>query len=358
MNAIGYNKSLPVTEVAALQDILVADPVLTLPHDLLVEVAAVSVNPVDTKVRCNRAPKPGMPEVLGWDAVGTVVKVGSTTEGFSVGDRVYYAGAINRPGSNSELQLVDSRIVGHAPTTLSNAHAAALPLTSITAWELLFDRLGVPQGEGAGQSLLIVGAAGGVGSILIQLARQLTQLTVVATASRAHSLTWVNDLGAHHVIDHTQTFLPQLQALGLPNVTMVASLTHTPEHFDDIIAALAPQGKLALIDDFHALDIMKLKGKSISLHWEMMFTRSLHNTPDMPEQGRILEKVAKLVDEGRIRSTMCEHFGAINATNLRRAHALLESNQARGKIVLERADSVASLTEFSQPATTNGTYSR
>ena len=336
MNAVGYNKSLPITEAASLEDLVGPDPVLTLPHDLLVEVAAVSVNPVDTKVRRNRAPQPGKPEVLGWDAVGKVVQVGSAVAGFRVGDRVFYAGAINRPGSNAALQLVDSRIVGHAPATISNAQAAALPLTSLTAWELLFDRLGVPQGGGAGQSLLIVGAAGGVGSILIQLAREMTQLTVVATASRELSVTWVKELGAHHVIDHTRPFVPQLQALGLPNVTMVTALTHTPEHFEDIVASLMPQGKLALIDDFQTLDIMKLKGKSISLHWELMFTRSLHTTPDMAEQGRILDRVAALVDAGRVRSTLSEHFGAFNAANLRRAHALLESNQARGKIVLER----------------------
>lgn len=334
MKAIGYTDAGSIDRTDALIDLElpVPDPG---PHDLRVRVAAVSVNPVDTKIRKNRAPQSGTPGVLGWDATGMVDAVGSKVQGFAAGDRVFYAGAIDRPGTNAEFHLVDARIVSRAPATLSNAEAAALPLTAITAWELLFDRLGIAQGGGAGQTLLITGAAGGVGSVLIQLARTLTQLTVIGTASRAESAEWVKTLGVHHVIDHTRPLFPQLQALGLENVDMVASLTNTADHFDDIVASLAPQGKLALIDDFQTLDIMKLKNKSISLHWELMFTRSLHQTTDMPEQGKLLGKVAQLVDAGRIRTTVNQHFGVINASNLMRAHALLESGRSRGKIVLE-----------------------
>lgn len=334
MKAIGYTEAGSIDRADALIDLElpVPDPG---PHDLRVRVAAVSVNPVDTKIRKNRAPQAGTPGVLGWDAAGVVDAVGSKVQGFAAGDRVFYAGALNRPGTNAEFHLVDARIVGRAPATLSNAEAAALPLTAITAWELLFDRLGIAQGGGAGQTLLITGAAGGVGSMLIQLARTLTQLTVIGTASRAESVEWAKTLGAHHVIDHARPLFPQLQALGLESVNMVASLTNTTDHFDDIVASLAPQGKLALIDDFQTLDVMKLKSKSISLHWEFMFTRSMYQTADMFEQGKLLGNVAQLVDAGRIRTTVNQHFGAINAANLMRAHALLESGRSRGKIVLE-----------------------
>lgn len=334
MKAIGYTEAGSIDRADALIDLElpIPDPG---PHDLRVRVTAVSVNPVDTKIRKNRAPQAGTPGVLGWDAAGVVDAVGSEVQSFAAGDRVFYAGALNRPGTNAEFHLVDARIVGRAPATLSNAEAAALPLTAITAWELLFDRLGIAQDGGAGQTLLITGAAGGVGSMLIQLARTLTQLTVIGTASRAESAEWAKTLGAHHVIDHTRPLFPQLQALGLESVDMVASLINTTDHFDDIVTGLAPQGKLALIDDFQTLDVMKLKSKSISLHWEFMFTRSMYQTADMPEQGKLLDKVAQLVDAGRIRTTIDQHFGVINAANLMRAHALLESGRSRGKIVLE-----------------------
>jgi len=273
--------------------------------------------------------------VLGWDAVGTVITAPVATSRFKIGDRVFYAGDRNRPGSNSERQVVDARLVGHAPTSLSDAEAAALPLTSITAWELLFERLGVARDGGEGQSLLIVGAAGGVGSMLIQLARQLTRLKVIATASRPESAQWVRELGAHTVIDHHQRFAPQLAAHGITKVAMVASLTHTVEHFDDCVEVLAPQGKLALIDDFPALDVMKLKSKSLSLHWESMFTRSHYQTADMARQGEILDEIAHLADSGRLRTTLAHSLGSISAENLRRAHAFLESGRAIGKLVLE-----------------------
>lgn len=334
MKAVGYYTPGDLERDDALTDMELPrpEPGAT---DLLVRVSAIAVNPVDTKIRRNRAPEQGQAQVLGWDAVGIVESVGSQVAGFAPGDRVYYAGAINRPGSNAEDQAVDYRIAARAPSSLSDAQAAALPLTTITAWELLFDRLAVTEGGGKGQSLLVIGAAGGVGSILVQLARQLTQLTVIGTAARAESADWVRQHGAHQVIDHSRPMQPQLEALGLDGVTMVASLTHTSEHFEQYVECLAPQGKLALIDDFESLDILKLKPKSLSLHWEFMFTRSLHQTPDMAEQGRLLARVAELVDAGTLRTTLGEHFGTINAANLRRAHALLESHRARGKIVLE-----------------------
>jgi zinc-binding alcohol dehydrogenase family protein len=303
------------------------------PHDLLVEVRAVSVNPVDTKIRLG-APVTE-PRVLGWDASGVVRAVGSSVTLFKEGDAVFYAGSIVRPGSNSQFQVVDERIVGRKPASLDFAQAAALPLTSITAWELLFDRLKVAEGGGAGKSLLIIGAAGGVGSILLQLARKLTELTVIGTASRDASRNWVRELGAHHVIDHTQPLREQVEALGIPAVDIVISLTHTDKHYAAIVDVLAPQGQLALIDDPATLDAVPLKRKSISLHWELMFTRSMFETPDMVRQHELLERVAQMVDAGSLRSTLGEHFGRISAENLRRAHALVESGRAVGKIVLE-----------------------
>lgn len=334
MKAVAYTQALPINHSLALQDISIENPQPVLPHDLLVKISAIAVNPVDTKIRRNRQPKPGQPEILGWDAVGTVLAANDVLNGFKVGDRVFYAGAIDRPGCNSELHIIDSRLVSYAPASLSDEQAAALPLTSITAWELLFDRLGVMPEGGEGQSLLIVGGAGGVGSILIQLARQLTKLKVIATASRPESVHWVTELGAHAVINHRQPFLPQLQALGIQSVQFTASLTHTPEHLDDIVAALAPQGRIALIDDFQNLDIMKLKSKSLSLHWEFMYTRSLYGTADIARQGEILGEIARLADSGRIRTTFAECLGLINAENLKRAHALIESERAIGKLVL------------------------
>ncbi|MDZ5602003.1 zinc-binding alcohol dehydrogenase family protein [Pseudomonas sp. RP23018S] len=302
-------------------------------RDLLVEIKAIAVNPVDTKVRASR--RSDQPEVLGWDAVGVVREVGAEVTLFQPGDEVFYAGAIDRPGAYSEFHLVDERIVGHKPRTLDNASAAALPLTSITAWELLFDRLGVPEQGGQGQRLLVIGAGGGVGSILLQLARQLTQLTVIGTASRPETQAWVKDLGAHAVIDHTQPLAPQLAGLQLDQVDYVISLTHTGSYLSQIVEILRPQGKLALIDDPDQLDIMPFKRKSISVHWELMFTRSLYQTDDMIKQHELLERVSALIDDGVIKTTLGEHFGTINASNLKRAHALLESGKAKGKIVLQ-----------------------
>lgn len=335
MKAVAYYQSLPCSDPRSLQDVELPAPTPG-PRDLLVQVRAISVNPVDTKIRRNVAPADGQAKVLGWDVAGVVQAVGSAVSLFQVGDEVFYAGALQRQGGNSELHVVDERIVGHKPRSLGFAEAAALPLTAITAWELLFERLKIAEGRASsGQSLLIIGAAGGVGSILTQLARQLTGLTVIGTASRPETADWVRQLGAHHVLDHSQPLLAQLQQLGIQQVDHVASLTHTEQHYEQLIEALAPQGQLALIDDPAQLDVVKLKRKSLSLHWEFMYTRSLFETPDMQAQHALLERVAQLIDAGTLRTTLGEHFGSINASNLRRAHTLLESGKARGKIVLE-----------------------
>jgi zinc-binding alcohol dehydrogenase family protein len=334
MKAIGYEHSHPIDHPDALIDIDLPEPTAH-GRDLLVDVHAISVNPVDTKVRRGVSPKAGEARVLGWDAAGIVRAVGDQVTLFKPGDRVMYAGSLLRPGTNSERHLVDERIVGRAPDSLDFDAAAALPLTAITAWEMLFERLQIPQDKTAKSgTLLIVGAAGGVGSIMLQLARKLTNWTIIATASRPETRQWVTDLGAHHVIDHGLPLSQELQRIGIAQVDCVASLTHTDLHLVEIVACLVPQGKLALIDDPEALDVKLLKTKSISLHWELMFTRSMFETADMIEQHLLLDRVAQLIDDGVLRSTVTERFGTINAANLRRAHALLESGTARGKIVL------------------------
>jgi NADPH2:quinone reductase len=335
MKAVAYKIPGPIDRVDALQDITLEKPEAK-GRDLLVKIAAVSVNPVDTKVRRKVAPERDEWRVLGFDAAGVVDAVGPEVQNFKPGDAVFYAGSIGRPGTNSEYHLVDERIVGHKPTSLSNAEAAALPLTTITAWEMLFDRLDVkrptPQG---GNLILVIGGAGGVGSITVQLLRALTDLTVIATASRPETQDWVRECGAHYVIDHRQSLAPQVEALNLGAPGFVFSITQTDQHLADIVELIAPQGRFGLIDDPQELNIMPFKRKAVSLHWEFMFTRPLFNTPDMAEQGRLLNEVATLVDAGRIRSTATEVAGKIDAVTLRAVHARIESGAARGKIVLE-----------------------
>lgn len=333
MKAVGYYQTKAITEPDALVDLDLPVPEAS-GHDVLVEVKAISVNPVDTKVRKGMAPENGAARVLGWDASGVVKAIGPQVTQFNVGDHVWYAGALTRPGSNSEYQLVDERIVGKMPTSLSFAEAAALPLTSLTAWELLFDRLEV-QRAAQGASLLVIGASGGVGSVLVQLAKQLTQLTIIATASRPESTAWLRSIGAHHVINHQQDMQAQLTALGISEVTYVISLNKTDTHFAQIVEIIQPQGKFALIDDPELFDFRKLKRKSVSLHWELMFTRALFNTDDLNRQHEILNLVAQYVDQGLIKTTINQQLGRINATNLKQAHAMLESQQVIGKIVLE-----------------------
>jgi zinc-binding alcohol dehydrogenase family protein len=335
MKAVGYRQSLPISDPDSLIDFIAPDPVPA-GRDLLIEVKAVAVNPVDGKVRLRAQPPEGQTAILGWDATGIVKVAGPDCRLFQAGDEVWYAGDVTRPGCNSELHLVDERIVGRKPASLSFAQAAALPLTSITAWELLFERLRIPPGKHPlGQSLLIIGAAGGVGSILTQIASRLTALTVIGTAARPESRDWVLQNGAHHVIDHTQPLAAELRRLGIPQVTHVAALTQTDRHWEQIVESLAPQGHLCLIDDPPALDVKLLKKKSIALHWELMFTRSMFQTPDMIAQHHLLNEVSALVDAGILRSTFADHYGTICAENLKRAQALIESGRSRGKIVLE-----------------------
>ncbi|MBB2963094.1 zinc-binding alcohol dehydrogenase family protein [Methylobacterium sp. R2-1] len=335
MRAVGFHKPLPIEDEQALLDLTLPEPVPG-PRDLLVRVRAVSVNPVDTKVRRRANPPEGQPQVLGYDAAGIVEAVGGEATRFKVGDAVFYAGALGRPGTDAELHCVDERIVGHKPASLSFAEAAAMPLTAITAWEALFDRLDVRQPvPGAAHALLIVGGAGGVGSIAVQLARQLTDLTVIATASRPETAAWSRTLGAHHVVDHTRPLAAEVAALGLGAPAFVFSTTHTDRHLPEIGALIAPQGRFALIDDPAALDVLPFKQKSVSTHWEFMFTRSMFATADMDAQGHLLDEVSRLVDAGTLKTTVADHFGVISAANLRRAHALIESGRAKGKIVLE-----------------------
>jgi NADPH2:quinone reductase len=287
------------------------------------------------KVRAHSAPPADEVKVLGWDAAGIVKAIGPDVTLFKPGDEVYYAGVINRPGSNAEFHLVDERIVGRKPKSLDFAAAAALPLTSITAYEALFDRLKVQEAVlGAARALLVIGGAGGVGSITIQIARALTDLTVIATASRPETQEWVKELGAHHVIDHSKPIAPQVAALGISAPGFIFSTTNTDSHIADIVESIAPQGRFALIDDPKVLDIVPFKRKAVSVHWELMFTRPLFSTPDMIEQHKLLNRISELVDAGKIRSTLTETVGTINAANLKKAHAMVESGSMKGKAVL------------------------
>ena len=333
MLAIGYKQASPELHDKALSLINIAKPTPA-GRDLLVKVSAVSVNPVDTKIRRTAEPDADEFKILGWDAVGIVEATGSDCDSFKPGDRVYYAGDISRPGSNAEFQLVDERIVGHAPSTLTDAEAAAIPLTALTAWELLFSRLEVPA-KTTDKVLLIVGGAGGVGSMVTQLAKQLTSLTIVSTASREETVEWAKKLGADHVINHHKPLAEELERIGITQVDYVASLTHTDTHFSSLIDILKPQGKLGLIDDPENLDVTALKKKSISLHWEFMYTRSLFNTEDIAQQHHILNRVARLLDDKTLQTTLGEHLGSISVENLIQAHKILESHKARGKLVLE-----------------------
>jgi zinc-binding alcohol dehydrogenase family protein len=297
MKAIGYVESLPPSDPRSLFEFELPKPVPG-NRDLLVAVRAVSVNPVDTKVRMRQQGSEAQPKILGYDCAGVVEAVGREVTAFKAGDEVFYAGSILRPGTNSEFHLVDERLVGHKPKSLSFAEAAALPLTSITAWELLFDRLRIPLGkpQQAG-TLLVVGASGGVGSILVQLARRLSGVTVVGSASRPESQQWVLKNGAHHTVDHSKKLSEEFRKLGMQYAEFIISLTHTDQHFDEIVELIAPQGAFALIDDPALIDVRKFKMKAASLHWESMFTRSIYQTRDMIEQNRMLEQISTLVDE-------------------------------------------------------------
>ncbi len=342
MKAVAYEKPSAKDALPTLCDVQLPMPQLS-PRDILVEINAIAVNPVDCKIRRNVMPNEGEYKVLGWDAAGVVKEVGPEVRQFKVGDPVYYAGDLNRQGCNAEYQVVDERIAGHKPNKISFEEAAALPLTFITAWELLFDRLQVPlRAAGEGGILLITGGAGGVGSAAIQLAKQLTSLTVVTTASRPESREWAESLGADFVLDHSQDLVAQWQNmagdLGARYVDYVISLTHTDQHYLALVDILKPQGRFALIDDPADIDIKAFKRKSISLHWEFMYTRSMFETDDMGSQSDLLNKLAALVDEGRVKTTLQEVYGNISAANLSRAHAAIESQRTIGKIVCSGFD--------------------
>ncbi|KHT63240.1 Zn-dependent oxidoreductase [Photobacterium gaetbulicola] len=332
MKAVGYQRNLPIQDAASLQDITLDAPTAT-GHDLLVEVQAISVNPADYKIRQGVPADDGSWKIIGWDASGIVKAVGEDVTLFKPGDKVWYAGDISRSGSYAEMQLVDERIVGKMPQSLSFADAAALPLTSITAWELLFDRLNVVR-TASDKRILVIGAAGGVGSIMVQLIKQLTNLELIATASRPETIDWLKGLGADHIINHRNPLSEEFEQHGLGEVDYVVSLNNTEQHIDEIVKVIKPQGQFALIDDPTSLDIIPFKTKCVSIHWEFMFTRSLFQTADMQEQHELLNEVSAMIDNGDIKTTVGDHFGQINAANLRKAHEFLETGKAKGKIVL------------------------
>jgi len=332
MKAIGYKQAGPITAPEALIEFETETPELR-PRDLLVEVWGISVNPVDVKVRALMGPEKGT-KVIGYDAAGVVREVGSNVRKFKVGDEVFYAGDFTRPGTNSELHAVDERIVGKKPKSLGFAEAAGFPLTSIAAWEILFDSFSFKEGEGKGETLLIIGGAGGVGSILIQLAKKLTGLTVIATASRPETIAWVKKMGADHVINHRESLVNQVKALG-PEPRYVASLSGTEGHFPAIIELIKPRGHITLTDDPQSLDINSIKPKALTFSWEFMFTRSMYQTDDIEKQHELLNRVSELIDDGTLISTVTNNFGKICVKTLKAAHLQQESGRAIGKNVLD-----------------------
>jgi NADPH2:quinone reductase len=340
MKAVGLIRYLPIDDPESLQDLIIEKPKAQ-GYDLLVKVVAISVNPVDTKVRAPKEKVEETPKILGWDVAGIVEETGENCTLFQPGDEVFYAGSISRQGGNSEYHLVDERIVGHKPKTLSFSEASALPLTSITAWEAMFERMKIsrePEAN-AGKSLLILGAAGGVGSIAIQLAKQ-AGLTVIGSASRSETVEWVTGMGADHTVNHHEPLLPQLQDLGFSNVPYIFCLNALEKHWLGISEVVAPQGVVCAIDDPKSpLDLTLLKRKSVTFVWEFMFTRSLFETEDMIEQHHLLNRIAEAVDKGTLKTTLAKRLEPISAENLRRAHKLLESNQMVGKLVLEHFSS-------------------
>jgi zinc-binding alcohol dehydrogenase family protein len=336
VKAVGLYRNLPIGDPESLVDLTVPKPAPS-ERELLVEVKAISVNPVDYKVRARPDPNAALPRILGWDAAGVVREVGPGVRLFKPGDEVYYAGSIHKPGANSEFHVVDERIVGRKPRKLGFAAAAAMPLTTLTAWEGLFDRLGISSSGGdSGKTVLLIGAAGGVGSIAIQLAKKLAGLRVVATASRPESSRWVKELGADAVIDHTGDLAAQMKASGVAEADYIFCLTDATPYFPRFAPVVRPQGKLCLIVSMsEPVQLTPLMQKNVSIHWEFMFTRSLFQTPDMQRQHEILEAAAALIDSGTLRTTLAESLGSINAANLRRAHELLERGRTIGKLVLE-----------------------
>ncbi|MGP1908395.1 zinc-binding alcohol dehydrogenase family protein [Metabacillus sp. JX24] len=336
MKAVGLYRYLPIENEESLLDLQVEKPAAK-GKDLLVRVKAVSVNPVDTKVRAPKDKTEKYPKVLGWDVSGVVEETGPDCTLFQQGDEVYYAGDITRQGGNSEYHLIDERIVGRKPKSLDFAEAAALPLTSITAYEALFDRLDISQkiGENSGKTLLIIGAAGGVGSIATQLAKK-AGLTVIGTASRPESAAWIKNHGADYSINHFEDFVPQLERIGFKDVHYILCLNTTEKHWANMASAIAPQGKIcSIVETEELLDLTLLKNKSAAFVWELMFTRSMFQTEDMIEQHNLLNRVAEMIDANEIKTTLNKRLSPINAENIRKAHSLLEEGKTIGKVVVE-----------------------
>ena len=340
MKAVGLYKYLPIDDPESLVDVEIPEPGKPAGHDLLVRVKAVSVNPVDTKIRSPKDKVESEPKILGWDAAGVVEATGDEVTLFNQGDAVYYAGSIIRPGSNAEYQLVDERIAGQKPESLSFEEAAALPLTTITAWEAMFEQMHISVDDktrNAGESILIIGAAGGVGSIAIQLAKKVAGLTVIATASRDESRNWCRQLGADYVINHRNNFAEELRKIGHDAVDYIFCLHTTAIHFANTAGLLKPFGKFCTIvslEEGDTIDLNRLKNNSGGFLWEFMFTKSTAHTPDMISQHNLLNATADLVDQGVIRTTMMENYGELNAENLRKAHRQIETGSTIGKIVL------------------------
>jgi NADPH:quinone reductase len=335
MKAVALTHYLPIDDPQSLIDMDLPRPDVGA-QDLLVRVEAVSVNPVDTKLRSPKPQVESQPRILGFDAAGVIEAVGAEVTGFAPGDEVYYAGDLTRPGSNAQYQAVDARLVAHRPRRLDAIGAAALPLAAITAWELLFERMPYnPENGGDGKSMLIIAGAGGVGSIAIQLARR-AGFTVIATASRPETHAWCRAMGAQHVVDHRQPLTPQLQALGFAHIDAAVNLADTSRYWDELGQLLAPQGHVGLIvEPMTPVNIGDpYKAKCIGIHWEMMAARPRFKTPDMAEQGCILARVAALIDEGELRGIQRETLSPINAENLREAHRRLESGKTIGKLVV------------------------
>ncbi len=335
MKALGLKQYLPISDENSLLDFEIPKPTAK-GKDLLVQVKAISVNPVDTKVRAQSDKVESEPRILGWDSAGVVVEVGAEVTEFQVGDEVYYAGDITRPGSNSEFQLVDERIVGSKPQNLDFSHAAALPLTSITAWEALFERLNIDKkGADTGKSILIINGAGGVGSIAIQLAKKLAKLHVIATASRPETIAWCEKLGADQVVNHRHNLADEINKIGHQNVDYILCLNDTDGHWEAMTKAIKPQGIIcSIVENKQPLDMSTLKSKSAAFVWEFMFTRSMYQTEDMIEQSNLLNELSKAIEDGLIMTTCNDIVKPINAKNLRNVHQRLEKGRAIGKIVL------------------------
>ncbi len=335
MKAIGFKTSLPIIEENSFISFETETPKPT-GRDLLVRIQAVSVNPVDTKIRKTAAKDQVLetPRIIGWDAVGIVEKIGNEVEFFALGDAVFYAGDLNRPGSNAEYQLVDERIVGHKPINISIAEAAAMPLTALTAWETFFDRMRITREQDSGKSLLIIGGAGGVGSVAIQLAKKIAGLTVLATSSRKETAAWCTDHGADHIINH-KDLVNEVREAGFKEVDFIADFQDINAYWDHCTELIKPQGHIASITGSpEPVALNKIKSKSVTFSWELMYTRSMFKTPDMLAQHKILDAIADLLDEGTIKSTLTNTLHGMTVANFKEAHKILESGKAIGKTVI------------------------